>query len=202
MQLKSLFSSMIFHVLFFFLNVEFKAFSNLEDLYLSGNEINDFVTTRGIIVSKNICSWIKIKYFFWMICQMKLSHQCFWDILFCPIDSNILTKLQLLDLSGNDFSARVLESLIAFPSLKTLVLSHNNMEGSFTTKGNLYHGHQGNVVLRFFFLIIGMIVEKLYKNPILNIDNQISWNSIRLNLLSFVSITIYFCLVKILYSKC
>ncbi|XP_030963080.1 receptor-like protein 15 isoform X2 [Quercus lobata] len=75
---------------------EFKAFSNLEDLYLRGNWINAFVTTR---------------------------------------DSNILTKLQLLDLSNTDFSARVLESLTAFPSLKTLDLSDNNFEGSFTTKG-------------------------------------------------------------------
>ena len=61
-----------FHVLFF--NVEFKAFSNLEDLYLRGNEINAFVTTRGMIVCKNICSWIKIKYFFCMVCRLKLSH--------------------------------------------------------------------------------------------------------------------------------
>ncbi|KAK7860209.1 hypothetical protein CFP56_042129 [Quercus suber] len=55
--------------------MEFKAFTNLEDLYLSGTEINDLVTTG---------------------------------------DSNILTKLQLLDLSWNDFNARVLESLTAF----------------------------------------------------------------------------------------
>ena len=137
MRLKSLFSSMIFHVLF--LNVEFKAFSNLEDLYLRGNEINAFVTTRGMIVCKNICSWIKIKYFFCMVCQLKLSRRSFWDILFSPIDSNILTKLQLLDLSENYFSARVLESLTAFPSLKTLDISDNNLEGSFTTKGMLYH---------------------------------------------------------------
>nr|POE85711.1 serine/threonine-protein kinase bri1-like 2 [Quercus suber] len=54
---------------------EFKAFTNLEDLYLSGTEINDLVTT---------------------------------------VDSNILTKLQLLDLSWNDFSARVLPSSITF----------------------------------------------------------------------------------------
>nr|POE85713.1 putative inactive leucine-rich repeat receptor kinase xiao [Quercus suber] len=74
---------------------QFKAFSNLEELYLSQNNIHDFVTTK---------------------------------------DSNILTKLQLLDLSGNDFSAQVLKSLIAFPSLKTLDLSNNNLEGSFTTK--------------------------------------------------------------------
>ena len=137
MQLKSFFSSMIFHVLFF--NIEFKAFSNLEDLYLSGNEINAFVTTRGMIVCKNIFSCIKIKYFFCMVCEMKLSRRCFWDIFFCPIDSNILTKLQLLDLCGADFNTRVLESLIAFPSLKTLDLSDNNLKGSFTTNGKLYH---------------------------------------------------------------
>ena len=123
----------------FFFNVEFKAFSNLEDLYLRSNEIDAFVTTRGMIVCKNICSWIKIKYFFCMVCPLKLSHRCFWDILFCPIDSNILTKLQLLDLSWNYFSAWVLESLTAFPSLKTLDLSFDNLEGSFTTKGMLYH---------------------------------------------------------------
>ena len=140
---------MIFHELFF--NVEFKAFSNLEDLHLSDNEINNFVTTRGMIVCKNIYSWIKIKYSFCLECQMKLSHWCFWDILFCPIDSNILTKLQLLDLSGNDFNARVLKSLTAFPSLKTLDLSYNKLEGSFTTKGKLYHWHQGGVVLCFSF---------------------------------------------------
>ena len=151
MRLKSLLSSMIFHVFFFFFNVEFKAFSNLEDLYLRSNEIDAFVTTRGMIVCKNICSWIKIKYFFCMVCQMKLSCRCFWDILFCPIDSNILTKLQLLDLSVNDFNAQVLESLTTFPSLKTLDLSHNNLEGSFTTKGKLYHWHQGRVVLCFYF---------------------------------------------------
>ena len=125
--------------MFFFFNVKFKAFSNLEELYLNDNKIDDFVTTRDMIVCKNICSWIKIKYFFCMVCPLKLSHRCFWDILFCPIDSNSLTKLQLLDLSRNDFSARVLESLTAFPSLKTLDLSYNNLEGSFTTKGMLYH---------------------------------------------------------------
>ena len=125
--------------MYFFSNIEFKAFSNLEDLYLGRNEINAFVTTGGMIVCKNIYSRIKIKYFFCMVCQMKLSRRCFWDILFCPIDSNILTKLQLLELRLNDFSARVLESLIAFPSLKTLDLSDNNLKGSFTTNGKLYH---------------------------------------------------------------
>ena len=140
---------MIFLCNFFI--VEFKAFSNLEELYLSDNKINDFVTARGIIVCTNVCSWIKIKYFFWMVCLMKLSHRCFWDILFCPIDSNILTKLQHLDLSLNDFSARVLETLIVFPSLKILDLSYNNLMGSFTTKGKLYHWHQGDVVLCFYF---------------------------------------------------
>ncbi|XP_030963106.1 receptor-like protein 15 isoform X3 [Quercus lobata] len=76
---------------------EFKAFSNLEELDLSFNMIQDFVTTK---------------------------------------DSNILTKLQLLDLSRNDFSAQVLESLTAFPSLKTFLFNENyNLEGSFTTKG-------------------------------------------------------------------
>ena len=135
-----------------FFIIEFKAFSNLEELYLSENKINDFVTTRGTIVCTNICSWIKFKnYFFCMVCQMKLSCRCFWDILFCPIDSNILTKLQLLELRLNDFSARVLESLIAFPSLKTLDLSDNNLEGSFTAKGKLYHWHRGGIVLRFSF---------------------------------------------------
>ena len=146
----SSFFSHDFYVIFII--IEFKAFSNLEELYLSENKINDFVTTRGIIVCTNVCSWIKIKYFFCMVCQMKLSCQCFWDILFCPIDSNILTKLQHLDLSLNDFSARVLESLTAFPSLKILDLSYNNLMGSFTTKGKLYHWHQGDVVLHFYFL--------------------------------------------------
>ena len=93
----------------------------------------------------------KIKYLFCLVCQMKLSRQCFWDILFCPTDSNILTKLQLLDLSWNDFNAQVLKSLTAFPSLKTLDLSYNNLEGSFTTKGKLHHWHQGGVVLCFSF---------------------------------------------------
>ena len=32
----------------FFFNVEFKAFSNLEELDLSSNNIQDFVTTKGI----------------------------------------------------------------------------------------------------------------------------------------------------------
>ena len=141
----------MYFIIIIFLNIEFKAFSNLEDLYLRGNEINAFVTTRGMIVCKNICSWIKIKYFFCMVCQMKLSHRCFWDYLFCPIDSNILNKLQLLDLSWNNFSAQVLESLTAFPSLKTLDLSDNNLEGSFTAKGKLYHWHRGGIVLRFSF---------------------------------------------------
>ena len=143
------FSLMIFYVIFII--IEFKAFSNLEELYLSENKINEFVTTRGIIVCTNVCSGIKIKNFFCMVCQMKLSCRCFWDILFCPIDSNILTKLQHLDLSLNDFSARVLESLTAFPSLKILDLSYNNLMGSFTTKGKLYHWHQGGVVLCFSF---------------------------------------------------
>lgn len=62
-----------FSYTFFSFNIEFKAFSNLEDLYLRGNEINAFVTTSGMIVCKNICSWIKIKYFFFMVYQMKLS---------------------------------------------------------------------------------------------------------------------------------
>ena len=48
---------MIFYVIFII--IEFKAFSNLEELYLSENKINDFVTTRGIIVCTNVCSWIK-----------------------------------------------------------------------------------------------------------------------------------------------
>ena len=139
----------IFYVIFII--IEFKAFSNLEELYLSENKINEFVTTRGIIVCTNVCSGIKIKKFFCMVCQMKLSCRCFWDILFCPIDSNILTKLQHLDLSLNDFSARVLETLTAFPSLKILDLSYNNLMGSFTTKGKLYHWHQGDVVLHFYF---------------------------------------------------
>jgi hypothetical protein len=45
MQLKSFFS-----MIFFFLNVDFKVFSNLEELYLSNNKIHDFVvTTEGMI---------------------------------------------------------------------------------------------------------------------------------------------------------
>ena len=46
MQLKFLFFLMIFYVNFFI--VEFKAFSNLEELYLRRNNIHDFVTTKGI----------------------------------------------------------------------------------------------------------------------------------------------------------
>ena len=71
--------------------------------------------------------------------SIEIITSMFLRYLFCPIDSNILTKLQLLDLSENDFSARVLESLTAFPSLKTLDLSNNNLEELFTTKGMLYH---------------------------------------------------------------
>ena len=173
----------------------------MEDLYLRGNKIYAFVTTRGMIVCKNIFSCIKIKYFFCMVCEMKLSRRCFWDIFFCPIDSNILTKLQLLDLSGADFNTRVLESLIAFPSLKTLDLSETIWRDRLLLKVSYTIDIEVSLFCVFLF-ITGIIVEKLYKNPILNIDNQISWNSMRLNLFSFISIIIYFRLVKILYSKC
>ena len=56
-----------------------------------------------------------------------------------PIDSNSLSKLQVLDLSDNNFNARILESLAAFPSLKILNIGENNLEGSYTTKGKLYN---------------------------------------------------------------
>nr|POF22032.1 lrr receptor-like serine/threonine-protein kinase gso2 [Quercus suber] len=49
-------------------------------------------------------------------------------------DSNSLSKLQVLDLSDNNFNARILESLAAFPSLKILNIGGNNLEGSYTTK--------------------------------------------------------------------
>uniref|UniRef100_A0A7N2RF72 Uncharacterized protein n=1 Tax=Quercus lobata TaxID=97700 RepID=A0A7N2RF72_QUELO len=52
-------------------------------------------------------------------------------------DSNILSKLQLLDLSQTKISARILESLVAFPSLKTLYLAYNNLEGPFTNKASI-----------------------------------------------------------------
>ena len=119
------FFSMILFFLFFF-NVEFKAFSNMEELYLNANEINDFGTTNGMIGY----IWIKIKHLLYMV-----PTSMFWYILFCRIDSNILSKLQLLDLSETKISIRILESSAAFPSLRTLYLTYNNLKGSFTTEG-------------------------------------------------------------------
>ena len=49
-------NSMSFFYLILIFNVEIKVFSNLEELDLSWNEINDFVvTTEGMIGCKIIC---------------------------------------------------------------------------------------------------------------------------------------------------
>lgn len=56
------------------------------------------------------------------------------------IGSSSLSKLKILDLSSNNFSARILESMAVFPSLKILNIGHNKLEGSVTTEGELlYH---------------------------------------------------------------
>ena len=55
------------------------------------------------------------------------------------IGSKSLTKLKVLGLSWNNFDARILESSAAIPSLKILNIEGNNLEGSVTTKGKLYH---------------------------------------------------------------
>ena len=60
-------------------------------------------------------------------------------ICFLGIGSKSLTKLKVLDLSANNFDARILESSAAIPSLKILNIEDNNLEGSVTTKGKLYH---------------------------------------------------------------
>ena len=56
-----------------------------------------------------------------------------------PTGSNNLGKLQVLHLGWNKFSARIFESLSTFPSLKILNLRENNLAGSFTIEGKLYH---------------------------------------------------------------
>ena len=95
------------------------------------------------IVFKNICSWIQINSFFYMVCQI---------IYFTlPIGSNNLPKLQVLELGWNKVNARIFKSLSTFTSLKILRMRENNLEGSFTTEGKLYHGHF-TVVLFCIFL--------------------------------------------------
>ena len=67
---------MSFFYLILIFNVEIKVFSNLEELDLSWNEINDFVvTTEGMIGCKNIFPWIQMKSFFDKLCQVKLLHR-------------------------------------------------------------------------------------------------------------------------------
>ena len=43
-------SSLIYSIsiIYFFLTAEFEKFSNLEELYLTGNEIMDFITLEGM----------------------------------------------------------------------------------------------------------------------------------------------------------
>ena len=78
-----------------------------------------------------------------MVCRMPnetatlFIYEIFYFSLY--IDSNSLSKLQVLDLSGNNFNAQILESLAAFPTLKILDIRGNNLEGSYTTKGKLYN---------------------------------------------------------------
>ena len=40
--------NIFYSIIYFFLNVEFEKFSNLEELYLRGNEITDFITLEGM----------------------------------------------------------------------------------------------------------------------------------------------------------
>ncbi|XP_030963104.1 receptor-like protein 14 isoform X1 [Quercus lobata] len=120
--------------------------SKLEVLDLGLNNFNNSIlqSLSGIASLKkldlsdnNLNGSIHIKEFkaFSNLEELDLSFNMIQDFVTTK-DSNILTKLQLLDLSRNDFSAQVLESLTAFPSLKTFLFNENyNLEGSFTTKG-------------------------------------------------------------------
>lgn len=120
--------------------MEFKAFSSLEELYLNDNDIDDFVTTKGKIISKLYVHGFKSNSFFYMVCQMIIRY------FILPVGSNNLGKLQVLDLGRNKFSARIFESLSTFPSLKILNLRGNNLEGSFTNEGKLYHSFLRNKI--------------------------------------------------------
>ena len=74
-------------------------------------------------------------YYIWYVkINYKIDLICFFGI-----GSKSLTKLKILDLSSTNFDARILESSAAIPSLKILNIEDNNLEGSVTTKGKLYH---------------------------------------------------------------
>ena len=49
-----------------------------------------------------------------------------------------LKKLEILDISGNEFDKSALKSLGTIASLKTLVLSNMGLNGSFPLQGMLY----------------------------------------------------------------
>ena len=92
---------------------------------MGGNRyINDFVSRDNGRYDRlsNTCSRIKIKSSFYIVCRMlnETATLLFMKYFIFPIDSNSLSKLQVLDLSYYN-------------------LSYNNLKGWFTTKGKLYH---------------------------------------------------------------
>nr|XP_023876172.1 receptor-like protein 12 [Quercus suber] len=109
---------------------------SLKELDLSYNNLNGTIHIKGktlINLQRKIIGRNLKHLATWKLEELYLSENKIKDFV-TTRDSNILTKLQHLDLSLNDFSAQVLESLTAFPSLKILDLSYNNLVGSFTTK--------------------------------------------------------------------
>ena len=49
-----------------------------------------------------------------------------------------LKKLEILDISGNEFDKSALKSLCAITSLKTLAICSMGLDGSFPIQGMLY----------------------------------------------------------------
>nr|POE85710.1 brassinosteroid lrr receptor kinase brl2 [Quercus suber] len=131
------------------LNEGFERFSTLgklEVLHLRSNSFNNSIlqSFSGTIASlkelhldfNNLNGSIHIQDFkaFNNLEELYLHGNHYINDFVTMKDSNSLSKLQVLDLSYNNFSARILESLAAFPSLKILNIGNNNLDGSYTTK--------------------------------------------------------------------
>ncbi|KAM3734109.1 hypothetical protein ACB098_11G189900 [Castanea mollissima] len=94
------------------------AFSNLEELYLNDNEINDFVTTT----TKGSNTFTSLK-----ILSMGRNdlEGSFTTEGWCE-----LKKLQEIDLSGNNFEGRLPSCMANLTSLRVLDLSYNHFNGN------------------------------------------------------------------------
>ncbi|XP_050284105.1 receptor-like protein 15 isoform X3 [Quercus robur] len=123
-------------------NSNFKAFSNLEELYLDDNEIDDFVktTTKG---SNNLpklqvleLGWNKVN------ARIFKSLSTFTSLKILRMRGNNLEgsfttegwcelkKLQEIDLSNNNFEGRLPSCMANLTSLRVLDLSNNHFNGN------------------------------------------------------------------------